>query len=257
MDNPAFDVDKLELPPPTEVSPVSQNQVNEEIEPVVVLNPGESQTKEIPKRSSLATFGLLLAGWFVGNLIILTAMASVAIVTVGSTGLVRVPVLTEYLFGKQVASINPVESFALDEANTKLSEISALPKGQTIHSLTLSENEINALLDKQINTGTGFPIGNQQLKLTNNQFVFTGNLISTNAPVKIVGSVQVDGTAAKVSIEEAKFGKLGIPVVLASSIVDSSLSKIGLSLSGATIPAQSLQILDGRVILQDVSNPND
>lgn len=259
MENPAFKVDSLELPPPTEVSPTPKN-VSEELPPQnpIILNP--TVTNEAPttlKRGMLTTFGLLLAGWFVGNLIIMASLAVIAVGAVGSTGLVKVPVLTSYLFGKEQPQYTPAESFALDSANTKLAEVRGLAKGETINNLELSQDEINALLDNQINSSSGFPIGNQHLQLTNDRFVFTGNLISTDAPVEIVGSLQVSGLTAQVSITKAKFGKLDIPVFLASNIVDSNLSKIGLSLSGSSIPAQSLKILDGKIVLQDVSNPSD
>lgn len=259
MENPAFDVDSLELPPPTEVSPTPKNDP-EQMQPQnpIILNPGVS--KEVPsssKRGLLATFGLLLAGWFVGNLVILATLAAVAVGTVGSTGLVKIPVLTSYLFGKEQPQYTPAESFALDSANSKLSEVKSLAKDQTLNNLELSQDEINALLDNQISSSSGFPIGNQHLQLINNQFIFTGNLTATDAPVEIVGNLQVSGLTAQVSITKAKFGKLDIPVFLASNIVDSSLSKIGLSLSGSSIPAQSLKILDGKMVLQNVVNPSD
>lgn len=259
MENPAFNPDAIELPPPTDVSPTPKNNT-ETFQPQspIILNPGVSQ--EIPrgsKRGLLSTFGLLLAGWFVGNLVILAAVAALAIGTVGSAGLVKVPILTSYLFGAEQPHYTPAESFDLDDANLKLAEVNSLAEGQSLKNLELSEAEINALLNNEITHASNFPIANQKLVLTNGHFIFTGNLVATNAPVEIVGNLQVDSLSARVTLTAAKFGKIKIPLFLASNIVDSGLSKIGLSLSGSSIPAGAISILDGKLVLKDVVNQSN
>ena len=257
MENPAFSEDSIVLPPPTEVSPTPKIETgNFQMQQPIVLNPGiASEVSEGSKRGSLATFGLLLAGWFVGNLIILSVLAVATVGTVGATGLIKVPLLSSYLFGQKLVSFTPVEIDYFAQADLKLSKIRTLEEGESLKKLELGEEEINALLNNQINNNIGFPIGNQKLKLVNSKFIFTGNLISTNAPVEIVGTMEVEGLTAQISIDQAKFGKIKVPSFLASSIVDNSLSKIGLSISGSTIPAQSLKILEGKIILSDVVNP--
>jgi hypothetical protein len=257
MENPAFSQDAIQLPPPTVVSPTPKSEsAIFQPQPPIVLNPGiESGKDQVSKRGVMATFGLLLAGWFVGNLIILSLLAAVTIGVVGSTGLVKVPLLTGLLFGHDSASYTPVETDQYDKVETKIGQVSSLGLGESLKKLELSEAEINALLNNQINNNIGFPIGNQKLKLVDNKFIFTGNLISTDSPVEIVGAMVVEGSTAQVSIKQAKFGKIQIPTVLASSIIDNSLSKIGLSISGNSIPAQSLRILEGKVVLSNVVNP--
>lgn len=223
----------------------------------IILNPGFSQENinESSKRGFVATLGLLFAGWLVGNLVILFIIGVFSLGTISSTGLVSVPIVTEFLFGKATPVYSSADQFSLEQAIEKLNQVSVLKKGQKIEKLELTENEVNALLDNQINNNSGFPIGNQKLELKDNNFIFTGNLIKTNAPVRIKGSVKADSLAARVSIDNARFGKINIPSFLASSIVDSSLDKIGLSLNGKLIPAQTLKILEGKIMLQEVVNP--
>ncbi len=260
MENPAFSQDSIQLPPPTEVSPTPKVTTEAvQIQEPIILNPGisSSHSKSSNGRGGLATFGLLLAGWFVGNLLILAALGIGVIGAVGSTGLVKVPVLTSYLFGQDNPLYNSTNQVYYEDAIAKIDEIDSLKDGQSLKKLELSEAEINALLNKQINSVQDFPIGNQSLKLLNDRFVFTGNLVSTNAPVVIVGKVEVDGLTAHVTIDQASFGKVKIPAFLASSIVDNNLSKIGLSLSGSSIPAQSLRIVNGKITLQEVTKPAD
>lgn len=257
MENTAFSEDTIQLPPPTEVSPTPKiESVNFQMQPPIVLNPGiPSNSGGLSKRGGFATFGLLLAGWFVGNLIILSIVAVVTLGAVGSTGLVKVPFLTGYLFGSEQVSFTTVEIDQFAKVSSKIDKVRNLEEGESLKNIELSEAEINALLNNQISNNIGFPIGNQKLKLVNSKFIFTGNLISTNAPVEIVGTMQVEGLTVQLNIEQAKFGKLEIPTFLASNIIDSSLSKIGLSISGSTIPAQSLKILEGKIVLSDVVNP--
>lgn len=257
MENTAFSEDTIQLPPPTEVSPTPKiESVNFQMQPPIVLNPGiPSNSAVVSKRAGFATFGLLLAGWFVGNLIILSIVAVVTLGAVGSTGLVKVPFLTGYLFGSEQVSFTTVEIDQFAKISSKIDKVRNLEEGESLKNIELSEAEINALLNNQISNNIGFPIGNQKLKLVNSKFIFTGNLISTNAPVEIVGTMQVEGLTVQLNIEQAKFGKLEIPTFLASNIIDSSLSKIGLSISGSTIPAQSLKILEGKIVLSDVVNP--
>lgn len=259
MENPAFDSDTLVLPPPTEVSPTQKVNIENTLVPPqpIVLNPGVAEpTKSSSKRGALATFGLLLAGWFVGNLIIVSLLALAAVGTVGSTGLVRVPLLTNFLFGKVQPGFTPVEIETYQDANLKIDKIENLGSSEKVRSVEFSEAEINALLNDKINNSLGFPIANQKIKLSDNRFIFTGNLVSTNAPVEIIGRIQSEGLNASLTINQAKFGKLSLPIVLANAILDQNLGKIGLSLSGINIPAESIKIIDGQILLKNVINPN-
>ncbi len=230
--------------------PVPQNPI--------VLTPGKTVDHAITKekRGFLATFGILFSGWLLGNLILLTLLSLVGIYLAGSTGLVKVPVLSDYLFGKPTAVARNVDETALESAQGKISEINTLQKGETVKELSLSEEEINALFNKQTKSATDFPIGDPNLKLTDGKFIFTGKLSQTNAPVTIEGKIAVSGVAASVNIVSAKFGKFNLPGFIASNIIENNLAKIGLSLNGTSIPAKSLIIGEGNVDLKDVSNPS-
>lgn len=260
MDNSASQDNQVITPSEPDFLPIQEN-LNASLptrEPII-LNPGisEGDSGESSKRGFIATLGLLFAGWLVGNLVILFLVGVFILGTVSSTGLVQVPILTQFLFGEARPIYSSVDQFSLEQASEKLNKISVLKQGQKLKNLDLTESEVNALLDNQITNSSGFPIGNQALKLENNNFIFTGNLIDTNAPVRIQGSVKVDSLTARVSIVSAKFGKINIPSFIASNIVDSSLDKIGLSLDGKLIPAQSLKILNGKIMLQGVVNPRN
>lgn len=222
----------------------------------IVLTPGIKETGSSErKRGFLATFGILFSGWLLGNLIVLTVLSCVGIYLVGSTGLVKIPVLSNLLFGKPETVTVLVDDQALESGEKKLSQIDSLQSGQTLDSLDLNESEINALFAKQAKTSSDFPVSNPKLTLGGNEFVFTGNLSQTNAPVTIAGKIVISGLNANVEIVSAKFGQFSLPNFIATNIINSSLSKIGLSLSGSQIPAKSLTIAPGTVELNGVSNP--
>lgn len=224
----------------------------------IVLNPGlikshdENSSKN--SRGLFATLGILLAGWFFGNLILL-AVASVGVAfAAGSTGLVKVPFVTEKFFGSATADQPTLDQGAYENAQEKLNIISTLRSGQTLKSVALDEGELNALFSKQIETSGNFALKNPKIRLEENQFIFSGRLKETNAPVEIIGKVDVSGLVANIEIVSAKFGKIDMPSFIASNLIDSYLSEIGLSLSGAQLPAKSIKIADGLVSLIEVSN---
>lgn len=223
----------------------------------IVLNPGLAQqpakTALKSGRGVVSTFGILIAGWFFGNLILL-AIGSVGLaVAAGSTGLVRVPLVSERFFGTPVSSEITVDQIALENAEEKLNTISTLPQGETLKSVALDEGEVNALLQKQIGEGSSFPIAEPKIKLGTNEFVFSGKLAETNAPLEIVGRISVSGLVANVEIMSAKFGKVEMPSFVASNLLESYLEEIGLSLGSSQIPAKSIQITDGIISLLQVS----
>ena len=227
----------------------------------IILNPGLSDSqKEAGRKSSraaLSTLGVLLAGWFFGNLILL-ALGSVGVaIAAGSTGLVRVPLVSERFFGKANSPTPSVDQLALENAQEKLNTIGNLDKGQTLKSVALDEEEINALLQQQVSQNQGFPILDPKIKLGDNEFVLSGRLEETNAPVEIIGRVSVSGLMANVEIASAKFGKINIPSFLASNLFEGYLSDIGLSLSGSQLPAKRIRIADGVVSLLEVSRASD
>lgn len=225
----------------------------------IVLNPGIStESKSSIKkngRGALATLGILLAGWFFGNLILLAVASTGIAVAAGSTGLVKVPLVTERFFGTPAAPKTEIDQSALANAEEKLNTISTLSEGETLKSVALAEDEVNALFQKQV-TGSGFPIVNPKMVLGEDTFVFTGNLASTNAPVEIKGEIDVSGLVLSVDLTSAKFGKVEIPSFIATNLIDSYLSEIGLSLSGSQIPAKSVKVSSGLVSLLEVSKNN-
>ncbi len=238
-------------------------QVGSEIPPQfqqpIILNPGLQESKKDKVRSKtgsiLGTFGILLAGWFFGNLILLAIFSVGVAVAAGSTGLVKVPIVSERFFGKAVSNSLEVDQNALENAQEKLNTIASLSPGQTLKSVALDEEEINALLSEQIATKNGFPIANPTVELSENQFIFSGKMLSTNAPVKIVGKIEVSNLVANVEIVQARFGKIEIPTFIASNLLESYLSEIGLTLSSSQLPAKSIRIGKGEVSLIEVSNP--
>lgn len=244
----------------TQVTENSQNDpesTNFQPKDPIILNPGynQSKTEVNSKRGFLSTFGLLFAGWLVGNLLIVSLVSLFAVVLVGSTGLVKVPVLSAYFFGKETPLYRAADQYFLESAEEKLAKVAELKKGQAVKQIELTENEINALLNKEITETTDFPIANQSLKILENEFIFSGRLVSTNAPVEIRGQVLADNLTAKVDILSAKFGKIELPSFISTNIINENLSRIGLSLSGSQLPAQSIQLRDGQLVLEEVVNP--
>lgn len=227
----------------------------------IVLNPGlinsKTATAKTNGRSALKTLGVLVAGWFFGNLILLAFASAGIAIAAGSTGLIKVPFITERFFGPEVSSPKTLDQAALQNAQEKLSAISTLQNGQTLKSLALDEEELNALLQKQIESSASFPLTEPKIKLEENEFVFTGRLVETNAPIKIVGEIAVSGLVANVEIRSAKFGRVDVPSFVANNLVESYLSQIGLSLSDAQLPAKSIRISEGLVSLIEVSKVQD
>lgn len=225
----------------------------------IILNPALADTtnqKAKEKRGFLGTFGLLLSGWLLGNLILFAILGLVGITVIGSTGLVRIPVVSKMLFGQPHPQAAQIDGFAFENAQEKITTIKNLKAGQTLKELDLYQNELNALLIKSIETAGDFPLTNPNLEIDSGGFVFSGLFKSTNAPVTIKGTFTVNDLTAKVNIIEAKFGKISMPLFLASSIIDSNLAKIGLTLSGGEIPAQEVDLSPGLVTLKKVAKPS-
>ncbi len=224
----------------------------------IILNPGLSDTKKLSEntnsRGVFATFGILIAGWFFGNLILLAVASTGIAIAAGSTGLVKVPLVSEKFFGLPVKAADNVDAYALENAQEKLNTISTLAGGQTLKSVALDEEEINALFQKQVASSNEFPIVDPKIKLGENEFTFTGKLAQTNAPIEVVGRIDVSGLVASVELVSAKFGKVQIPTFVASNLVDSYLAQVGLTLSGSQIPAKGIKITNGVVSLTEVSN---
>lgn len=227
----------------------------------IVLTPGNQAQKQISlkedRRGFLSTLGVLFSGWLMGNLILLTLLSVVGIYLAGSSGLVRVPVLSDFLFGKPPSISSESDTSALQSAESKIAQINSLKKGETIKTLSLEESEVNALFQNKVKGSSDFPITDPKLKLNSSEFTFTGKLAQTNAPVTIEGKIAIDGLVANIEIVSAKFGKFVLPNFIANNIIENNLSKIGLSLSGSQIPAKSLKINSGTVNLEDVSNPKE
>lgn len=224
-----------------------------------VLSPSPArlmEREEERKRGFLGTLGLLLVGWLVGNLLVFSLLSLGTITVVAATGLVKIPFISEFFFGKPSNQVIVINRRALSEAQNKLSQIQNLQKGQVVNEIDLSETEINSLLDNQIRTNSSFPVVNPNLKILSNEFEFTARNSLTNAPIDIIAKIDVSSLTARVEIVSAKFGKINMPGILASSIIDSSLSKIGLSLNSSQIPAQTVSLADGVIKLQNVVNPN-
>ena len=230
-------------------------------EPIILI-PGLSETKKSSGKNSshgaLATFGILIAGWFFGNLILLAVASLGLAIAAGSTGLVKVPVVSEKFFGLPVRTLSAVNQLALENAQEKLNTISTLDEGQSLKNVALDEEEINALFQKQIEQRTDFPVVDPKIILGENEFIFTGKLAQTNAPIEVVGRINVSGLVASVELVSAKFGKVQIPTFVASNLVDGYLAQVGLTLSGSQIPAKGIKITNGVVSLTEVSKtPNN
>lgn len=223
----------------------------------IILNPGINEaSREKPSkvgRGALSTLGVLLAGWFFGNLILLTVASAGIAVAAGSTGLVKVPLVTEKFFGVAVNTSTEADQEALENATEKINTISTLGRGETLKSIALDEDEINALFQNRISESGSFPIVEPKIDLGTDSFTLTGRLAETNAPVEIVGQVEVSGLVANVKIVSAKFGKIQIPNFIASNLLDSYLSQIDLSLSSSQLPAKSVKIGEDLLSLIEVS----
>lgn len=227
------------------------------LEPIV-LNPValeenfSTPTTNKKTRRWLRTFFTMFLGWFIGNLIVASIIGLLIISAVGSTGLVKVPLLTNALFDP--ASQAPVDEKTLATAKKKASEIDHLAKGQSIPEMTFTEGEINALLaDAFAKNST--TIINPNLKITNSRFVFTGNLKETGAPVLVEGAFDTSSGLFKLDFEKTVFGKMNLPAQLTSSILNGNLEAAGISLGDTAIPARRLTIKEGLVVLEDVAKP--
>lgn len=233
------------------------NSVNNPLQPIVLTSPekpSESASRLKP-RGFLSTFVILLAGWLLGNLILLSILGIGTLTLASSTGLVRVPFLTGYFFGTGKTEVTLIDTYSLHNGEEKIKKIQSLPEGTSIKSLVFYEDEINALLANKVQTNSDFPIIWQNLALTDNSFVFKGRIGETNAPVIIKGQVSTHGLTGEIQITEAKYGKIAIPSFVATSIVENQLSAIGLSLSGNQIPARAIEISNGLLKLLDVTKP--
>lgn len=229
---------------------------NSPLEPIV-LNPGTDQTQssistQNVKRGFFSTFGILLAGWFFGNLILMAVVSLIAITVVGSTGLISVPLLSDYLFGKPQKLQTNLNSESLIQAEKKVATINDLKDGQTLDEVIIYEDEANALLSNQFTRDKNFPTTNEHLSFEDDKFIFTAKLAQTNAPVRILGKVDNNSTTASIQIISAQFGKIEIPGFIAGNIIDSNLGRVGLTLSGSQVPAKDISIKDGALILKQV-----
>ncbi len=235
---------------PSPASPIPQ--------PIVLTiteKPAESPNYK-PKHSFFATLGILFSGWLLGNLILLAIVGTIAISVTSATGMVKVPLLTEYFFGKSPASAKVVDSYALNNAEEKLKKIDQLQKGEVLPTLVFYEDEVNALLASKIETDANFPISWNSLSLHDGKFVFTGAFKQTNAPIVITAQLKTQGLTGEIEIVSAKFGKISMPSFLTTNIVENELSRVGLSLTGNQIPSKAVRLSEGVVTLEDVSNPN-
>ncbi len=224
----------------------------------IVLNPGldKAQTKQAKSgRGVFSTFGILLAGWFFGNLILLGVLAIAVAVTASSTGLVKVPFFTEKFFGASAKVATTPDAVVLETAQGKIAKINHLSSTQTLASLEFSEDELNALFAAKVEEAGSFPLNQPKIVIKDGKFLFTGRLVETNAPVEITGTVNTSGLVANIEVTEAKFGKIVMPNFIASNLLDSYLASVNLSLSGSQIPASSINLDDGAVTLVKVSKP--
>src|SRR3990167_4348371 len=84
----------------------------------IILNPGLPNIKKLSENTNshgvLATFGILIAGWFFGNLILLSVASIGVAIAAGSTGLEKIPLVSEKFFGLPVKAIGSVDQFALE-----------------------------------------------------------------------------------------------------------------------------------------------
>lgn len=237
-------------------------QISTEAFPIqepIVLTPGldEKVKKSKPKtgRGAFSTLGILLAGWFFGNLILVGLLSIVVMVSASSTGLIKVPFFTEKFFGKSLSTSVAADVTGLESAEAKIAEINTLSSNKTIKSLQFTQDEINALFANQVEQKGSFPLYDPKIVIKDGKFVFSAKMIQTNAPVTIAGNVTSSGLIANIELTSAKFGKVSLPTFLASNLFDSYLSQIGLSLSGSQVPAKQITLENGSVTLVSVSKP--
>jgi len=225
------------------------------IEPVVLTDSKktEPEPESKSKKGFLSTFAILFAGWLIGNLILLSALSLGAIILAGSTGLVKVPFLTNYFFGDEKLDQIALDSYSLHNGEEKIEKIQELSNGETIKTLVFYEDEINALLAKKAIENKAFPIRWEGVQLKENSFVFKGRVKETNAPVEIEGQVNIQKLGGEIKITKAVYGKVKIPNFIAASLVESHFGTIGISLSGNQIPARALKVSEGILKLFDVS----
>lgn len=196
----------------------------------------------------------MFTGWLLGNLILGALIGLVVIAVMGSSGLVKVPVLSSQLF-KQPTIVDP-DSSSFASAQEKLSTINSLSPGQELSELTLSEEELNAVLaDSFAKNQT--ELVNPSLDIGENRFTFNALLAETGAPVTIEGEFDASSGILRFAFLKSKFGKVSVPSPIASSILSDSLNKVGLSLDGTTIPARKVRVSEGQLILEGVTNPTE
>lgn len=227
------------------------------VQPIVLTSPEKTQannSKQSRGKGFLSTFAVLFAGWLIGNLILFSILGVGAVALTSSTGLVKVPFLTSYFFGEGSPRVKEINTYSLHNGEEKIKKIQELSDGETLNSLVFYEDEINALLVSKTQKVPNFPIAWENLTLQNNEFIFNGALVSTNAPVTIKGKLVTQGLSGEIEIVEAKYGKITIPNFLATNIVESQLSGIGLSLIGNKIPAKTIELSPGLLKLTEVTN---
>jgi hypothetical protein len=196
----------------------------------------------------------MAAGWLLGNLIFGAALAIFIIFLIGSSGLVRVPVLTDQLFSKPTTAQANQET--LDAAHKKLSDMDSLAEGQVLPKMTITEAELNALLlDAFSKNQTS--LFNPELTLEQNKFTFNAFLSETGAPVKVEGEFDTSGGILRLAFLQTKFGNISLPPQLANSFLSASLREVGLSLDKTAIPARKVTVEAGEIILEDVTNASE
>ncbi|MDP2671306.1 MAG: hypothetical protein Q8P13_02475 [bacterium] len=228
-----------------------ENSAETVLEPII-LNPTSAETtkSEKGKTPRFRTLRLMLAGWLLGNLILGSIIGLLTIYFIASTGLVRVPVLTNLMF-KTPAKVE-TNADSLKSAQKKADQIASLAAGQSIPEITFTEAEINALLTENFEK-TKTDIINPHLTLDSNNFVFTGNLSSTSAPIKVKGTINVDSGVFKLDILKTTFGQQTLPPLLTNNVIYTAFAKVGFDLQNTPIPARQVDLQVGQIILHDVT----
>jgi len=223
------------------------------LEPIVLTPPSVSADAK-KERKWLATLRLMAAGWLLGNLIFGALVASGIIFLIGSSGLVKVPFLSDKLFSKPASA--QVDQKALETANKKLADIDSLVEGQVLPELTLSEEELNALLTDLFSKNQT-DLLNPALRLTENKFSFSAFLAETGAPVRVEGEFDTSSGILRLALLKTRFGNIDLPPQLANSFLSESLAKVGLSLDNTALPARKVTIENGQVVLEDVTSSDE
>ncbi len=225
------------------------------LEPIV-LTPEETKTPTQSKKghSWLGTVRTMALGWLVGNLFLGAILGVGVIILIASSGLVEVPFLSGKLFSPP--SQKEVDQQALQSANKKLTDVNNLATGQVLPKIIISEAEINALLLDSFTKNTT-EIINPSVKLSENKFVFNGNLAKTGAPVQVEGEIDASSGVLHLALLKTRFGNLNLPAQLANSVLNQSLAKIGFSLDNTALPARKIIFEEGQIILEDISKPSE